>query len=188
MGLLISIVNAYNHTKCVSLSSQKCMTQPILINLHRNEYSPNFHYYPFAVKLDRCVGSCTALDDISNKVCVPNKTEDLNLSVFSMVTGINESKCQKDYVWNPATCSCENGKYLASVMDGSAITCDEIIESCDEETKTILKNFNEKIITCRTQNFYILRTFLLITMALLMLLSDKILSKKQIFITTSQHQ
>ena len=73
-------------------------------------------------------------------------------------------------------------------MDGSAITCDEIIESCDEETKTILKNFNEKIITCRTQNFYILRTFLLITMALLMLLSDKILSKKQIFITTSQHQ
>ena len=28
--------------------------------------------------------------------------------------------------WNPATCNCENGKYLASIMDDSVITCDEI--------------------------------------------------------------
>ena len=28
----------------------------------------------------------------SNKACVPNETEDLNLSVFNMITGINESK------------------------------------------------------------------------------------------------
>ena len=44
------------------------------------------------VKLDRCVGSCNTLNDLSNKVCVPNKTEDLNLSVFNMITGINELK------------------------------------------------------------------------------------------------
>ena len=29
---------------------------------------------------------------LSNKVCVSNKTEDLNLSLFNMNTGINESK------------------------------------------------------------------------------------------------
>ena len=34
-----SVVNASNHTKCVSLSNQKCMTQPTLISLHSNEYS-----------------------------------------------------------------------------------------------------------------------------------------------------
>ena len=34
---------------------------------------------------------------------------------------------EKDYVWNPATCSCENGKYLASILDDSVIICDEII-------------------------------------------------------------
>ena len=39
MGLLISKVNASNHKKCVSLSNQKCMTQPTLINLHPNEYN-----------------------------------------------------------------------------------------------------------------------------------------------------
>ena len=41
--------------------------------------------------------------------------------------------CEKDYIWNPATCSCENGKYLASVIDDSMIRCGEIIEM----TKTI---------------------------------------------------
>ena len=47
-------------------------------------------------------------------------------------------------------------------MDGSAITCDEIIESYDEETKTISINFKEKKAICKTQNFYILLVFLLI--------------------------
>ena len=54
----------------------------------------------------------------------------------------------------------KNGKYLASIMDDSAITCDEIIDA--EETKTIPKN-----ITCKSQNVYILLTFLLITITLL---------------------
>ena len=65
------------------------MPQPTLINLHPNEYSQEFHYYPFAVKLDRCIVSCSTLNDLSIKVCDPNKIEDLNLRVFNMVTGIN---------------------------------------------------------------------------------------------------
>ena len=88
--LWASIVNASNHTKCVCLSNQKCINQPTLINLHPNEYSEEFHYYPFAVKLDKCVISCRTLNNLSNKVCAPNKTENLNLSVFNMITGINE--------------------------------------------------------------------------------------------------
>ena len=31
------LVNASNHTKCLSLSNQKCEIQPTLINLHPNE-------------------------------------------------------------------------------------------------------------------------------------------------------
>ena len=88
---------------------------------------------------------------MSNKVCVQSKTEDLNLSMFKMITRINELKpltkhtsckckckfdgrkgnsdqkwnnnkcwseckkyhiCEKDYIWNPATCSCEKEKFL----------------------------------------------------------------------------
>ena len=87
--LLTGTISASNHTKGMSLSNQKCITQLILINLHPNEYSQEFHYYPVAVKLDRCVGSCNTINDLSNKVCVPNKTEHLNLSVFNMITVIN---------------------------------------------------------------------------------------------------
>ena len=71
---------------------------------------------------------------------------------------------KKDYVWNPATCNCENGKYLASIVDDSEIICDEIID-----VKEI--NFNEKNITCKTKNFYILLAYLLITITLLIAVS-----------------
>ena len=73
--LLTNIVHASNYTKCVSLSNQKCEIQATLINLHPNEYSQELHHYPFAVKLDRCVGSCNSLNDLSDKACVPNNTE-----------------------------------------------------------------------------------------------------------------
>ena len=49
------------------------MIQIFLINLHPNQYNQELHYYLFAVKLDRCVGSCNTLNDLSNKVCVPKK-------------------------------------------------------------------------------------------------------------------
>ena len=66
IGLLTGPVNGSNHPKCV--------------------YSQEFHYYPFALKLDRCVGSCNTRNDLSNKVRVPNKTEDLSLSVLNTIT------------------------------------------------------------------------------------------------------
>ena len=162
--LLTSIYNASNHTKCVCLSNQKYNTQPIIINLHPNEYTQGLPYYVFAVNLDNCVGRCDTRNDLFNKVCLLNTTEDLNLSIFNMITEINESEtltkhisykckrkfdakklnssqnqndnkcrcvckypkercvCDKDYIWNPVTCSCKNDYYLASIIDDSVIT------------------------------------------------------------------
>ena len=143
------------------------------------------------------------------KVCVPNKTEDLNLNVLNMVIGINESKalkkhisckckckfhgrkcdldrkwnndkcrcecknikkhcvCKKYYIWNPATCSYKNGKYLASIIDDSVNACDKIIE----ETKTVTTNFDEKNAICKTEKLHLLLVFLSITIALLIAVS-----------------
>ena len=78
--------------------------------------------------------------------------------------------CEENYIWNPAASICKNGKYSANIIDDSVITCEEITDaegkSIDEEAKTVPTNFNEKNITCKAQNFYILLTFLLITIAL----------------------
>ena len=73
--------------------------------------------------------------------------------------------CDKDYVWNPDIFNCGNGKYLASIMDDSVITCDGVINSYDEETKTPPTNFNEKNLTSKTQICYTLLTSLLIDIA-----------------------
>ena len=81
-------------------------------------------------------------------------------------------KCNLDQWWNNDKCRYEckkhhaYEKYLASIMDDSAIMCDEVIESCSEEA-----NSYGKKATCKTQNFYILLAFLLITIALLIAVS-----------------
>ena len=48
--LLTGLVNGYNHTKCVLLINQKCQIQLTLVNVHPNEYTQEFHYYPFAIR------------------------------------------------------------------------------------------------------------------------------------------
>ena len=80
------------------------------------------------VKLDRCVGSCNTLNDLSNKVCARNKTDNL-IHVFSMITGKNESniltkdrsceckfkfddrKCNSNQKWNNDKCQCSYNKH-----------------------------------------------------------------------------
>ena len=92
-------------------------------------------------------------------------------------------------IWNSDTCNCENGKYLACVMNDSAIVCDEIIDadaeaklndeanSNDEETKT---NFNEKKATVKDKIliFHFINYYKIIDSFLCLLLFDKISSKK----------
>ena len=125
IGLLTGLVNGSNHTKWVSLSNQKCEIQLTFTNLHPNENSQEFCYYPFSVKLDRCDRSCNTINDLFNKACVPNKTEGLNQKYFNMITGINESKtlrkhtscqckckfdeanCKSNQFWNNNKCRCE---------------------------------------------------------------------------------
>ena len=64
----------------------------IHLHIHLNEYSQEFHYYPFTIYLDKCVGSCNTFSDLSNKVCVFQIKQDLSLSMFNMIRGISESK------------------------------------------------------------------------------------------------
>ena len=74
------------------------------INLDSNEYSQEFDCYIFAVKLYRHFGSWNTLNNLSNKACVPNKTEDLNLSVLNMIAGINELKTLIKHVSRECAC------------------------------------------------------------------------------------
>ena len=91
----------------------------------------------------------------------------------------NEDRCEckflkeyhlseKDYIWNPTTCSCKDGKHLAIIIDDSIITCDDIIVA-------VAKLYNETTKTVPTKststNLYILLVFLLIIILTLITVS-----------------
>ena len=84
---------------------------------------------------------------------------------------------QKNYSWNPSTCTCENSKYLKSVADTSVTECDEIVIVMDiasiKKTKTIATN----VTSTASINFHhkkvrdcdILHTVLLVIVLLLII-------------------
>ena len=41
-GLLTGLFNGSNNARCISLTNQKCITQPTFLNWHLNEYSHGF--------------------------------------------------------------------------------------------------------------------------------------------------
>ena len=48
--------------------------------------------------------------------------------------------CKKYDIWIPATCSCENSKYLKSTIEDLVIMFDEIIHVVDSISRNVPKN------------------------------------------------
>ena len=88
----------------------------------------NFTTIHLRLYLDTCVDSCNTLNDLSNKVYVPNKTEDLDLSMFSMITEINESKTLTKHI----SCKCQcriDEKNVIHINGGLMINVDVRVKS-----------------------------------------------------------
>ena len=78
------------------------------------------------ISLDTCSDS---VDDLSTKICVPSKTEEINVKVFNVITNKNKAKtmikhisceckckfnsaaCNSNQKWNNDTCQCKCKKY-----------------------------------------------------------------------------
>ena len=48
-----------NSSKCISMSNQECKVRPEIVNVNSNE--PTF--YPYSVKINKCIGSCNNIND-----------------------------------------------------------------------------------------------------------------------------
>ena len=97
-GPLVFEHRAADHIESVALNNQPCQPRQTLINLNLDE----LYYYPFVVSVSKCGGSCNTIDDPFGRICVPNKIEDINLKLFNMINGINESKTLSKHV----SCEC----------------------------------------------------------------------------------
>ena len=68
------------------------MTRTTFIGLNPDKYNEGLCYYPVMINLDICNRNSNTFDDPSSRICVSNKTADVNSSVFNVITRINKSK------------------------------------------------------------------------------------------------
>ena len=66
--------NSEGHKNCVSLNNQTCQARPKLAKQTLMKF-----FYPFTLSVNKCGGSCNAIDDPYGLVCVPNKVKNMSL-------------------------------------------------------------------------------------------------------------
>ena len=71
ISLLISLFGIIKtkSLECVSVVNQKCMPRPRILDV--NEGIGEALFYPYNVLVNKCSGSCNALDNPMAKWCVP---------------------------------------------------------------------------------------------------------------------
>ena len=118
-----------NSLKCISMNNQEC-TQ--IVNVNGDD--PVF--FPFSIKTSKFCGSCNNIDNPCAKLCVPDVAKSLNVKVFNLVSGTNEtsriewhetckckcrfnsSVCNNKQRWNDDKCRCEGKKLIDKIDKG----------------------------------------------------------------------
>ena len=70
------------------MSYQECRARPKIIDVNNNE--PVF--YPYSIRLNKCSGSCSNINDPYAKLCVPDIIKSINVKVFNLMSRINETR------------------------------------------------------------------------------------------------
>ena len=63
------------------------------------------------VSLNRCYGSSNTLDDVSSRICIPNKTDKVNLYILNIITRINESITLTKHILCNCKCKFDRSKF-----------------------------------------------------------------------------
>ena len=67
--------------KFISLSNQERKIRPEVINVNSDEPS----FYPYSVKINKCSGSCSNINNPYAKICIPDVVKNINLKVFNLI-------------------------------------------------------------------------------------------------------
>ena len=77
-----------NSLECVSINNQECKARTKIVDVNNNE--PVF--YPYSIKVNKCSGSCSNINDPYAKLCVPGFAKNINVKVFNLMSRINETR------------------------------------------------------------------------------------------------
>ena len=92
INLLISLLSIIKTKalECVLVTNQKCTSTPKILDV--NEDVGEALFYPYNVLVNKCSGSCNALDDPMAKMCVPNIIKRINMKVYNFLMRLNETR------------------------------------------------------------------------------------------------
>ena len=87
-SLLLSSLVSTSPLSCISLKNQECKVRLEIINVNSN----NTIFYPFSIKINKCIGNCNNINNPYAKICVPDVIKDLNVKVFNLMSRTNEMR------------------------------------------------------------------------------------------------
>ena len=97
--MFFSSLSSVNLLECVSMNNQECKVRPEIVNV--NSSDPVF--FAFSIKTSKCSGSCSNINDLYAKLCIPDLVKNLNIKVFNLLSRTNETR---HIEWHE-TCKCK---------------------------------------------------------------------------------
>ena len=73
------------------MKNQECKVRPKIVDINSN----NPIFYPFSVKINRCIGNCNNINDPYARICVPDIVKNLNVKVFNLMSLTNATRSIK---------------------------------------------------------------------------------------------
>ena len=119
--VFLSTLTSVNSLSCISMNNQECKLRPQIHNVNGDD--PVF--FLFSIKTSKCSGSCNNINNPCAKLRVPDVVKNLNVKVFNLVWGANETRhiewhktckckcrfnssvCNNKQRWNDDKCRCE---------------------------------------------------------------------------------
>ena len=76
-----------NSLECVSMNNQECKTRSEMINVNTNKLM----FYLYRITINKCKGSCNTINDLYDKLCVPDSIKNINVKVFNLMSRTKET-------------------------------------------------------------------------------------------------
>ena len=104
----LSTLISVNSLSRISMNNQEYKVRLQIVNVNGD----NPVFFIFSIKTSNCSGSCNNINNPLAKLCVPDVVKNLNIKVFNIVSGTNETRRRESH----ETCKCEC-RFNSSVCD-----------------------------------------------------------------------
>ena len=106
--VLKNLSNFTNALDCISMKNRECKVRSEIIIINSN----NPMFYPFSIKINKCSGNFSNINNPYARICVPDVIKNLNVKAFNLMTRTNETR---HFKWHESCkCICRLDKIICN--------------------------------------------------------------------------